>query len=521
VLKRDIIRAFTLVVQGEKLLMTALRYTTFYMGLAFMLIAGCQTMVNPSGPATISIPTAAPTLTPMVVATTPTAPVTRVAGGFAAPGTVLADQTLDLSIGQTEGDFVAFEALAGQVIRVEVLPSGNPVRYDLVLIDRFGTALALVNLEPGQAAIPVTELSLPYDGEYRVVLTAIEGTGSVQVVVSAGDRATGGSEAAKLPVHASGEVEPGAYHLYHFPLLVGQPVTIEAVASGAVSSELKITLIGPDGRISASPATSDDMQGHKVSLHGFTALASGTYIAVISTLDRAVARYTFAVTSDTEPPTPEGPPGILYNQPYRANFSDQSILKTSFDGVVGDVISVDIGQPPKELDIDIYLYSPFGQVIAFAITSPAGEGEVITEAQLPYTGRYTLELRPTGSGETSFQVIRMRADAATGGGSFGSSEAGQRTGVFAERNAFHMYQFNGTAGNHLTIVVAPVDETLDIALSLIGPAGLQIAFDGSIEPGESEPKSMHLTLTQTGNYTLIIYSLDGSFGSYDLEFTRE
>jgi hypothetical protein len=500
--------------------MKTLRHSTILAGILYMIV-GCQTVLNPSGPATISIPTAAPTLTPMVVATTPTAIVTDVPGGFAAPGTVLVDQQLDLSIGQVEGDYVAFEALAGQVIRIEVLPSGNPVRYGLALVDRFGTSLASASMEPGQASVPISEISLPYDGEYRVYLTAEEGNGSVQITVSAGDKSTGGGEVEELPIYAKGEVVPAAYHLYYFPLSMGQPVTIAARASGAASSELLVTLIGPDGRASESPETSDAMKGHDVILYAYTAPVSGTYLAVISTEDRAAASYTFSVTSDTEPPTPEGPPGILYNQPYRAKFSDKSNLKTSFDGTVGDVIRIDIGQPPADLDIDIYLYSPFGQVIAFALGSPAGQGEILTEVQLPYTGRYTLELRPTGSGESSFQVSRLGADTVTGGGSFGSDDAAQRTGVFSERNVFHVYQFNGVAGDDIIIVATPADQTLHIGLSLIGPTGLQIAFDGNIEPSASGPKTMRLSLTQSGNYSLIIYTLDGTSGTYDLEFARE
>jgi hypothetical protein len=486
-----------------------------------MLMVGCQAMVNPSGPATVLIPTSAPTFTPMQVVTTPTSGVTEVAGGFAVPGTIMSDQLLELSTGQTEGNFVVLNALAGQVIRVEVLPSGNPVRYSIAVIDRFGTPLASANMEPGQVAVPITELTLPYDGEYRVVLTASEGNGSVQVKVSAGENATGGGEVAELPMYAAGTVEPGAYHLYHFPLSMGQPATIEARASGAATSKLQLMLIGPDGRVNASPATSDVMHAHDIILTAFTAPVTGTYIAVITTDDRAAASYTFSVRSDTQPPTPEGPPGVLYNQPYRANFSDQSILATSFDGSVGDVIRIDIGTPPKELDIDIYLYSPFGQVIAFAVASEAGQGESLTEVQLPYTGRYTLELRPTGSGETSFQVSQLGADAVTGGGSFGSSAAEKRTGVFSALNVFHVYQFDAAAGEHIRIVAEPADELLRIALSLIGPAGVQIAFDGDIEPSEGGPKTMSLTLTQTGSYTLIVYSLDGTSGSYDLEFVRE
>ena len=140
--------------------------------------------------------------------------------------------------------------------------------------------------------------------------------------------------------------------------------------------------------------------------------------------------------------------------------------------------------------------------------------------QLPYSGRYRLELRPTGSGEAAFAVTRLPSDQLSGGGVFGESTRETRSSEFSAPNVFHYYQFTAVPHDVISVSIdLPEGSDLILAMALLSPAGQEIAFvesGGDLSFGLSS-----VDLRQTGTYTIIVYALNSTEGLYDLTFVRE
>lgn len=442
-----------------------------------------------------------------------------------APGETILEQSFTLNAlsgGEAEA---TFESDAFQTIRLDVsLLSGN-LEYELQLVDKFGNFLASLQSTVGRSTEAISEFTLPYEGEYRLVIYPIERDGTLQVTVTALGPASGGGQLDGLNsvVNAMmSAIHTG--HTYQFPLTEGDVVTLAARSTVPGSPDTRLALYGPDGRFITEvddvvPATELDAV-----LSGFVVPETGVYTVVVSNYGEGVGAYNFSVTSDTVPPEAEGGPDLVYGSAKRALFFDQSNLRLSFDSTVGDVLQISVFDATPDLDVDIYVYSPFGQIIAYARDARQGEGETLHEMQMPYSGRYVLELQPIGEGEASFQVTQLAPSALTGGGSFGDQASGNLPGAFAEQNVFHFYQFNAAAGDRISLVVtsSSTEDELDIGFALIAPNGLQLAFaDHSEGANSADPALLGYRVTQTGTYTVIVYTFNAATGTYELQYERE
>jgi hypothetical protein len=244
---------------------------------------------------------------------------------------------------------------------------------------------------------------------------------------------------------------------------------------------------------------------------------------IVNDVGSAIGAYTFSITSDTTPPEAEGAPSIVYDSEYRADLVEGSNLNATFDGGVGDVLRIEVFNLDPEVDVDIYLKSPFGQIIAYAISANQGEAAAINEVQLPYAGRYQLELKPRGAGQASFRVGQLTTGA-TGGGIFGDELTKALPGSFSQPNVFHVYQFNASAGDKITLAVYSVNQEgqVDVGFALLGPNGLQLVFaDDSTGDNPPDPELVDYEMTQTGVFTVIVYSFTSATGTYELEYSRK
>ncbi len=498
-------------------------------GLALMVILACQfggvAQLQPSATPQQLAPTPLPVL-PGEVTSTPSGPPPgpTSAAGYA-PGAVIVEQALNLNASQGGPVEVAFEAIAEQVIRIEAARFGGAVDYEMALVDQFGNYLATLDAHVGRDIETLTEFTLPFHGTYQLVLTPIDGVGTVNVRVTALGPPSGGGVIDEVPYSANGLISnPEVYHTYQFPLAEGDTVTIAARANVAGAPDLRMALYGPDGRFIAEVDDLDPPTDLNAVLPGFIAPLTGTYFAIVSNYGDAIGAYIFSITSDTEPPQAAGGPDIVYDNPYRAAFADRSTLAATFDGTVGDILRVDVTDPTAGLDVDIYLFSPFNQIIAYAVSQGAGEGEAISEVQLPYTGRYRLELRPIGSGQATFTLTRLPLEALTGGGLLGDGASATRSGAFTAPNTFHFYQFSAVAGDRITLRVTSAEDArdLDIGFALLGPSGRQLAFaDDSDGNQPSDPALVDFEVRQTGAFTVVVYAFTEAAGAYDLSFSRE
>jgi hypothetical protein len=494
--------------------------------LTGLLFSACQSGTPPTQPA-LPMPSETPlagetpALEPSEVLGTPT----PTEAPSLAAGTVILDQTSQLDAQQGGRVELSFESNASQVIRLEANLLSGALDYSLHLVDKFGNFIA--SLEPGisQRVQSINEFTLPYQGSYRVYLIPVDGSGSVQVVVTALGDATGGGllEGTDSSLEAVMNNE-GVYHTYQFRLKAGEVVSIAARADVNGAPDTQLALYGPDGRL---VARSDDVSAPadlNAVLGGFIAPLDGLYTAIVSAYAGSTGSYTFSLTSDTVPPQAQGQPDVEYGRYYQAALFEGSSLSVTFDGQLGDVLRISVVDLSAELDVDMRLYSPFGQIIAYATGAGPGQGETLREVQLPYAGRYRLELVPAGSGNATFTITQLTVNELSGGGIFGDQPNGTLTGRFDAPNVFHYYQFNATAGDRITLRVTSTSERgqLDIGFALLGPDGLQAVFvDDSDSDNPLDPSLIRYEAVETGTYTVVVYAFGDASGSYELSYIRE
>ncbi|MBN1426904.1 MAG: PPC domain-containing protein [Anaerolineae bacterium] len=464
-----------------------------------------------------------PTLPDLAAATAGPATITPAPEEGVTPGTVILDQTTPLSATQGDNVELVFDAVALQVINLDSTLVDGTLDYKLSLVDKFGNLLVSLESNPGVMVESLPEFAVPYEGTYRIVLSPSKGEGNLHVVVTGLASASGGGIVGGIGQIADGMISsPRVYHTYQISLNQGDIITVSAKANVLGSPDMHLTLYGPDGQYIteaddvAPPVDLDAIvTGHVVSI-------SGVYTAIVSSVGTAIGAYTFEITSDAIPPEAQGDPDIIYNHEYRAAFYEGSNLTATFDGNIGDVISIEVFNLDEEVDLDIYLRSPFGQIIAYAVGEKEGEDEAINEVQLPYAGRYQLELKPYGAGHASFRA-NLLPNSATGGGTFGDELSKVLPGSFAQPTVFHVYQFNANAGDRISLAVHSVNQNgeLEIGFALLGTNGLQLIFaDDSTGDNPSDPE-LDYQVTQTGTFTVIVYSFNDATGTYDLVYSRK
>jgi hypothetical protein len=414
----------------------------------------------------------------------------------------------------------SFDAADLQVIRLDVYTGGG-VEYDVHLLDPFGERLAVFESRGGTLEESVSEITLPYRGEYRLTLTPVFGEAAARVVVTALDASGGGGvvTVGGEPVRAA-MTTARAYHTYRVRLARGDVVTFAVQAAEDGDVLLGMSLYGPDGAL-LSEATNEE--GEAAAITGVVAPWDGDYVVLVGNRQGTRGGYEFAAASDSVPPPLAEAAELAYNREYRAGFYEGDLLTASFDGSQGDVLRVEIIEAEPTVGVDIRLYSPYGEVVAYAVGTQPGELASIREAQLPYTGRYYLAFTWVGTGQAAFRLAALPVESLSGGGQFGEEHQVFSDGTLEGSGVFHTYQFTGAAGDRISISVAVRRHTGELTpvMTLLGPDGRQLL--AMSDTGE-EPEEISLEnyeLTRTGTHTLLIYGIGAGRVVYSLDFLRE
>ncbi len=439
-----------------------------------------------------------------------------------------------ITVGEGQVGISSFSSPADQVIQVEAVSISGEGAFEISVRDRFGSLLASIAPEPLQSSVLLSELRLPYDGNYDILVYSPEAVQTVEVTVLVLDGATSSGTLSNLGDSIDAAMtEINQHHVYNLSLTEADIISLGAFA---VDSEpltrdldLQLTLFGPDGALvtfvdDVVPAT--DLNAV---LNGLVVPSSGEYIVVVSNVEGTVGEYQLRLRSDTDA-IAEDPPDVVYNAEYEVQFTDGDSLVAEFDGTIGDVLQIAVTDVAFALDVSIFLYNPAGQAIAFASNEGVARSETISEVQLPSTGRYELEIIPIGNGTATFTLLPLTVEELTGGGVFADEADGNRLGEFEADSVFHMYQFNATAGDVVNIEVINNNSEsvgfsnqagLDIGFALLAPNGEEIAFADDLDPETNIDAALNdFVLDQTGSYIIVVYSFAGGEGRYELTFAR-
>jgi hypothetical protein len=204
----------------------------------------------------------------------------------------------------------------------------------------------------------------------------------------------------------------------------------------------------------------------------------------------------------------------------------------SFDGIAGQTVTITMDNLTGDLDPYLILLDPVGREIARNDDrSPGSFNATIDNAQLAETGDYTIvatrfqknlglslgsfELRVTESAGEMQVAIPARGitlDSAT-------------RGIITAEEPEIVYTFRASAGDVVSLSMRAVDDSaLDAYLILEDAFGNEIARndDDVFDPVNlSNARIADRLLPETGYYSVIATSYDGSTGEFELELTLE
>jgi hypothetical protein len=168
----------------------------------------------------------------------------------------------------------------------------------------------------------------------------------------------------------------------------------------------------------------------------------------------------------------------------------------------------------RDIDLTMAVFGPSGQTLTRVDAGYAGDAEVAVDLFLPESGLYVVEVGEffNDSGRYNLSLVLGEEPRSSAKGEISPGEGIQRV---LPDNTRHFWTFNGTAGQIVSIVLAPYNDQFDAILDLYGPDDRRlVALDEGFS-GDAEVIS-GFELPVTGEYSILVRSFAGNGGVYTL-----
>jgi hypothetical protein len=181
---------------------------------------------------------------------------------------------------------------------------------------------------------------------------------------------------------------------------------------------------------------------------------------------------------------------------------------------------VTLGLRPDDahLDLTLTIFGPGGETIARIDNGFAGDTEVAADLFLGQAGVYVAEVSDffQESGRYTLSIAQGDVPLYSGGGRIETGQAIQ--GELGTENQ-HVWTFDGTAGQFVSIVVEPMGSGFDTILNVYAPDGQRLSALDEGFSGDPEVVS-GLELPLTGTYSIIVSSFSGQGGGYTISLNE-
>jgi len=188
----------------------------------------------------------------------------------------------------------------------------------------------------------------------------------------------------------------------------------------------------------------------------------------------------------------------------------------TYYGQIGQRINIMTG-PAARIDTEITVNNPQGSRILTLNNAGPGKMDMIEDLELTQTGNYQIIIRDINddSGAYALAVTEVGGVAIVFMGNLSFGESAARS---LPADTYHFWHFQATAGDRVTVVVAP-QGNIDIEFDLYGPTmGDPLRHVDERGPGGSEELTIRLDLT--GFYSIRVNEYTGQPGSYAISLTR-
>jgi len=413
----------------------------------------------------------------------------------------------------------------------------------LILVGPDGDVVARNDDTDNSLNARIQGLVLPEDGEYTIVATSFNESGTFEYTLSLSEEEEDGAgmnlRSIDLNSTATGEIDKadpssndrrGFYEPVTFEGEAGQDVRIDM---GSRPGDTYLILLDPSGNVIAE---NDDYRSLNSSIQRVTLPEDGEYTVVATSFsrdDRFVYELSVEVIGSGNPDAGgenlrdirigESASGQIDTSDPQAGFLRGFYEPVTFEGRAGQSVTIDMES--REGDTYLMLYGPDGDRIAFNDDFEGLNSRI--ETTLPDNGEYTI-IATSFSDDDTFSYDLSVSEGGDGGPvnatdlrsiSYGETAEGEIDEQDPESNIYRGYYepvtFEGSAGDDARIEMTSRDDTY---LILLAPNGTVVGENDDYRGLDSR---IDAELPTDGQYTIIAtsFSRRATF-EYELSLER-
>lgn len=276
--------------------------------------------------------------------------------------------------------------------------------------------------------------------------------------------------------------------------------------------DLTLALLDPDGSVIA---TVDDGYAGEAEVQSDLLLTeSGTYVLEVSEFFNEAGQYRLSLLLSDQPSFDSG--GFIdFGQEVTAELLPDSRHTWYFEGTAGQSATVILSSLDERFDVILEIRSPDDRLLVVLDEGFVGDAEVLTGYELPLTGRYTIFVRGfAGHGGLYALSLDEGSESTANFFDVGDIIYGDRRQELLRKDEAHAWFFNGRMNDEVTILVTPLEPTLDLDVWLLDPNLQELVMQDENLAGEYELISSELPVD--GQYLILVRDFFGEPGAYEI-----
>ncbi|NDJ74773.1 MAG: hypothetical protein GYB65_00825, partial [Chloroflexi bacterium] len=395
-----------------------------------------------------------------------------------------------------------FTGVAGDLVTID-LESGEFDAY-LELFDNNGNQLTYNDDGGVGLNSQIAFYSLPYSGEYSILVRGLGGTGETTGTYMVSLRQEEPQEPVEnepisFGVPVTGTLQANT-HTYIFSARADDLVTIDLESD---DFDCYLYLLDEDGN--ELTYNDDGGDGYNSRILFYALPYSGDYIIEVDSFSGGGSgNYTLTLRME-EPVPPVEDELLAYGDSAESTLVNNTHTYV-FAGVAGDYVSISAASDTFTPIID--LLGPDGTQLTSTEDSYAYYDANITAFTLPATGEYTIVVRGFEGSAVGNYSLSLDQNVLQGALNYRDTVAGTLDGDV------HLYTFSGVADEMVTIDLQ--SDAFDTYLELYGPDGNQLMTDDDGGDGLNSRIGFFM-LPASGEYVIVARGLsDGVSGDYTL-----
>ncbi len=414
-------------------------------------------------------------------------------------------------------DVWTFRTESGRYATINLKPDGDNIDLVLKVISPSGSTVTQIDNGFTSDAEVATDLFLAETGLYVIEISEFfnaPGRYSLSLVLTDNPLFSSGGRI-YFGQGIQSDLPANQQQVWRFNGSAGQIISIVMTP---ISENLDgiLEFYDPEGRQLLS--LDEGFSGDPEVVNGFELPVTGEYAIVIRSFAGNSGAYALSLDEGGEETLNFHDAGDLaYGSAKRETLQPNEAHAWFFNGSQGDVVQIEVTPLSQRLDPEVWLLDPDAQRLTTQDAFLEGEPETVNYT-LPRDGQYIVLVRDF-HGESGDYEVRLLADPVatpTFGGNLAYGDS--VSGMFGPGQVT-LWQFQGRAGDFVSVQVSPSSPNVDLILMLEDPNGIpvRIVDEGVVDEDEV---LADFRLTEDGFWRIVVREFFGEGGSYSLTLDR-